>query len=807
MHRLYVAMTLMVLLVACQSGPPTGQNQPPVASFTATPAQGTAPLAVAFDASASSDSDGTIVNYVWDFGDGSSGVGVATNHTYQNPGTFTARLTVTDDRGASNATTRTIAVSAPSQQTGSISGTVTLGLGGNAASKATALTPLAANRWVHPEGAAFVPGELLVAFEPGLAPQAIGTLRVAGVELQHVRALAVPTVQLYRAAAIDDEALLALARQLNARPDVRYAHPNYILSSFLEPNDELYPDQWHYPAINLPQAWDITTGSSSTVVAIVDSGILFEAGNTLNVHPDLVGKVLPGYDFISDPQVALDGDGRDPNPFDPGDNPGGQSSYHGSHVAGTVAAATNNGTGVAGVDWQAQLLPIRVLGLNGGGSLLDVLEGMIWAAGKSVPDVPNNPNPAHVINMSLGGSGSCFPAMQSFIDEALATGAIIVVAAGNENQNAANVSPASCSGVITVGATGPSGTRAPYSNYGSRIDVMAPGGDMSVTASDGVYSLMYNNAEAKMSYDFLQGTSMAAPHVAGVVSLMKAVKPDLTAQEALSALRATARPLTAQQCNRPSGSECGAGLIDVFAALQALQSGVTPPPPGQVIFTPNPLDFGSNDAEVSYTISNPGETSLTWELLGFDEAADNPAALPDGALYLPSGAPASGTLAAGASVTTALGIDRDAITVAGFYRLELVFDISGQQQSLEVRFNVASSTTPTLSGPMIVAAFVEDETGELILSGFQESAGVINDYSFEVLAGNNLVVAWSDENGNAAIDEGDYMGIYPELVFVAAGQNVSGIDFQVDQIIGTTTLALTDGARRQLERAYQESMP
>lgn len=802
--RWLFTLAFVLGLVACQSGPPQ-QNQPPIASFTATPSQGSVPLTVAFDASASSDPDGSIVSYVWDFGDGGTDAGVTTSHTYETSGTFTARLTVSDNRGASNATTRTIVVSSTSSQTGTISGTVTPGLGGNAAATGTRLAPIAPGSWVHPAGAPFVPGELLVAFEPTVSSQAVGTLNVAGVEVQHVRALAVSTVHLYRAPVADDEALLALARQLSARPDVRYAHPNYILSSFLEPNDELYPDQWHYPAINLPQAWDMTTGSANTVVAVVDSGILFEAGNAARTHPDLVGKVLPGYDFISDPQVALDGDGRDPNPFDPGDNPGGQSSYHGSHVAGTIAAATNNGIGVAGVDWQAQLLPIRVLGLNGSGSLLDVLEGMIWAAGRSVPGVPNNPNPAHVINMSLGGQGSCFPAMQSFIDEALATGAIIVVAAGNENQNAANVSPASCSGVITVGATGPNGTRAPYSNYGSRIDVMAPGGDMSVIATGGVYSLMYDNANEEMSYDFLQGTSMAAPHVAGVIALMKAVKPDLTAQEALAALRATARPLSAGQCNRSSGSECGAGLIDVFAALQALQGGITPPPPGQVIFAPDPLDFGSTETEKSYTISNPGESTVTWTLLGFDEATDNPAPLPDGALYLPSGAPSSGTLAAGASATTALGIERDAITVAGFYRLELVFDISGQEQGLEVRFTIA--TPPSLSGPMIVAAFIENEAGELILSGFQESAGVISNYSFEVLAGANIVIAWSDENGNAVIDEGDYLGVYPEVVLVAAGQNVSGIDVQVDQIIGTTTLPLSEGARRQLERAFEGVTP
>ena len=158
------------------------------------------------------------------------------------------------------------------------------------------------------------------------------------------------------------KATLELINELRTRPDVRYAHPNYILRSFAAPNDPRYSEQWHYPAINLPEAWDVTVGSESTVVAVVDSGILFDSNDAALSHPDLSGKVVPGYDFVSNLQLSNDGNGRDTNPYDPGDTPGGQSSYHGTHVAGTVAAATNNGVGVAGIAWNAKVLPIRVLG-------------------------------------------------------------------------------------------------------------------------------------------------------------------------------------------------------------------------------------------------------------------------------------------------------------------------------------------------------------------------------------------------------------------------------------------------------------
>ncbi|RIH89474.1 S8 family peptidase [Calidithermus roseus] len=416
----------------------------------------------------------------------------------------------------------------------------------------------------------FVPGELIVRFRPSAALRRGAAITANGVQLGLVRDLGLENTQLLRAAVRDKQATLELLKSFQGRGDVLYAQLNYIRRAFKTPNDEFYSLQWHYPAMKLPQAWDLETGTSSAVtVAVIDTGIL-------SSHPDFTGKLLPGYDFISDPNIANDGNGRDNNPEDPGDEPGGQGSYHGSHVAGTVAATTNEGKGVAGVSWGAKILPVRVLGV-GGGTDADILDAILWSAGLSVSGVPANSNPAQVINMSLGGQAKCsdFPLWQDAINKANAKGSIIVVAAGNENMDASGFIPASCTGVITVGATETRDYRSPYSNYGTRIDVMAPGGDTSVDRNgdgyaDGVLSPIRRDSDGAYIWAFYQGTSMASPHVAGLVALMKSKKPSLTRSEALTILKQTARPLTAQACGRSTGADCGAGLVDAAAALQAL---------------------------------------------------------------------------------------------------------------------------------------------------------------------------------------------------------------------------------------------
>jgi serine protease len=387
----------------------------------------------------------------------------------------------------------------------------------------------------------------------------------------------------YRAPGASQAQTRDLVAALQARPDVAEAFPNWILRAFKAPNDTFYGFQWHYSAINLPTAWDAEDGTTNdVVVAVLDTGRI--------AHPDLDLALLPGYDFIDD----------DADPSDPG----GAGAFHGTHVAGTVAAVTDNALGVAGVSWGARVLPVRVLAGNGAGTTLSILDGVAWAAGIDSPfgpsGAPANPNVAQVINLSLGGTipGGCPPTFDAFFADVVALGIVIVAAAGNGVDdgnggtvavNAADTFPAHCSNVVAVGATGPSNTRAPYSNFGTTIDLMAPGGDLSRTLTvggdtfpAGVLSTAgaLNGGSIDATYLLYQGTSMATPHVAGVMALMLSADPTLTPAQLVDRLAATATPLNATACGRPSGAECGAGLIDAAAAL-ALGSGdpLPPPPP------------------------------------------------------------------------------------------------------------------------------------------------------------------------------------------------------------------------------------
>lgn len=366
---------------------------------------------------------------------------------------------------------------------------------------------------------------------------------------------------------------LAVAEKLMERVDIEYAEPDRILEHTLVPNDPLYAQQWHYfgtYGINLPAAWEITTGSTSVVVAVLDTGI--------TNHVDLSGKTVPGYDFIADPFVANDGGGRDSNPSDPGDwtlsgecypgSPARNSSWHGTHVAGTVGANTNNNIGVAGVSWGSKILPVRVLG-KCGGYLSDIADGMRWAAGLPVSGVPDNANPAKVLNLSLGGPGACDISTQSAIDAVLAAGSTVVVSAGNSAANAAGYSPANCNGVITVGATDEDGFLAGYSNYGSTLEISAPGGDFNWDT--GILSTLNagTTTPGADNYVAYQGTSMAAPHVSGVISLMLSVTPTLTPGQVLEILQNTAKDFGSSWCN--TTTNCGAGIVDAYAAVKTAQ--------------------------------------------------------------------------------------------------------------------------------------------------------------------------------------------------------------------------------------------
>jgi serine protease len=360
-----------------------------------------------------------------------------------------------------------------------------------------------------------------------------------------------------------------LVREIGASSNVEYAEPDRLLRASLTPNDTYYNLQWHYfetaGGINLPTAWDVSTGSGVTV-AVLDTGA--------RPHVDLATNLVGGYDFISDTFISRDGNLRDADARDPGDwnaadecgsgTPASSSSWHGTHVAGTIAARTNNGRGVSGVAFNSRVVPVRVLG-RCGGFTSDIADGLVWASGGTVAGVPANPNPARVANLSLGGGGPCGTTMQNAINTARSRGTVVIVAAGNENQNAQNASPANCSGVVVVAAVNRRGGRAFYSNFGSVVDVAAPGGAMNVNAGDGVASTLNSGTTTpgNDSYAYYQGTSMATPHVSGVAALMLSVNPSLTPAQIETRLRNSVRAFPA------ACSQCGTGIVNARAAVNA----------------------------------------------------------------------------------------------------------------------------------------------------------------------------------------------------------------------------------------------
>ncbi|MFJ8942148.1 S8 family peptidase [Streptomyces sp. NPDC102395] len=396
--------------------------------------------------------------------------------------------------------------------------------------------------------------------------------------------------------------------EYRADPQVAYVVPDRLNTPKADPNDTEYAKQWDLfestAGMNVPAAWNTATGAGVTV-AVIDTGYV--------AHSDLAANIVGGYDFIADTAVSVDGDGRDSNPADPGDwynagdcgsgVPASGSSWHGTHVAGTIAAVTDNGKGIAGIAHGAKISPLRVLGKCGGYDS-DIIDAITWASGGTVSGVPANSNVAKVINMSLGGDGACTSATQTAINNAVNRGTTVVVAAGNENDNVANHSPGNCNNVISVAATSRTGARASYSNFGSLVDISAPGGQTSTGTANGILSTLNSGTKTPSgeNYAYYQGTSMATPHIAGLAALLKSAKSSLTPAQIESAIKANARALPGA-C---SGG-CGAGLADAAKTVAAV-TGTGGSTPGATFSSTTAVAVPDNGAAIESAIAVTGRT-------------------------------------------------------------------------------------------------------------------------------------------------------------------------------------------------------
>jgi serine protease len=388
----------------------------------------------------------------------------------------------------------------------------------------------------------------------------------------------------------------ALAATISQLPGVAYATPNRMMFSQAIPRDAQYNAQWGFrynaseQGANFEPAWDITRGSAGQTIGVIDSGIA-------QAHPELATQLrtnplfpLGGYDFMKNPAGAGDGDARDGNP-----EQSASACGHGSHVAGTIAAATKfdgggAGRGVAGGASSSKVLMARALDFSG--EEADVIDAMLWLAGLAVPEVAVNPNPVRVINMSLGGGGACGAGYRDAVDRLAAVGTMVVAAAGNSSSDVSSFAPANCTGVVAVAASTVNGTLASFSNFGAGVSITAPG--------DSIFSTGGSAGENC----YKSGTSMAAPHVTAALSLALSVNNQISADQAILALRAGARgfPL-GSNC---SIANCGAGLLDALGVIQRAQPSAAP----TVGWTTGAMSVRENDGSVVLNVARVGDASV-----------------------------------------------------------------------------------------------------------------------------------------------------------------------------------------------------
>ncbi len=612
-----------------------------------------------------------------------------------------------------------------------------------------------------------MPGEVVVLREESAVDGSFAALPAVALEgeLQLVRAPETSPLAVFRVpvtpetlngavAGVSAEVALGLeaaltAKRLERLPGIAAASPNYVRSIQTTPDDQFFSFQWHFQILGMEAAWDVTTGSNQTYVGVVDTGIV-------SMHPDFSGRIeAAGYDFISDTSISLDGDGIDPNPEDPGDQSQGPqgSSWHGSHVGGTIAANGNDGLGVAGMDWACRLVPLRALGFGGRGSLADITEAVRYAAGLSnasgtTPNVPKGR--VDVLNLSLGGGGGSAVEQQVY-DQARAAGMLAVCAAGNDGTSTPQY-PASFPSTLSVGSIRFDLRRAPYSNFASTVDVYAPGGDMTVDQSgdgnpDGVLSVIGPFDGQTARWSFSQGTSMACPHAAGLASLVYALLPNATPTDVENLIIDNARDLGAGLAN---------GMIDPLPTLQAAQGGGGGGGAPALAVSPPNFSFGTMQTSTSLTLRNTGGGRVS-----IDVAARSIAYVPQVSGWLDARpVPTSDPSISHSALL--LTVDRGVLPV-GSYQAEITLAlVGGGSHVIPVSVDVDAVSTENvfvlLVEPVELTTVAQAVTNEAAnwrwtWSGSGESRPVSGEY---------LVVAGTDRDDDDFIgDAGEIFGLWP----------------------------------------------
>lgn len=623
-----------------------------------------------------------------------------------------------------------------------------------------------------PPQAAFVPGEAIITYRPeATAALSLEKQPLPGVFIRRFDATgrhgllrldkAMTPMPLKRpatspgsaAATWSREETLAAIAELRRRPDVLQAEPNYIRRAMSGIDDNpLYIYQWHYPLVNLPAAWEVPGATGSGVkIAVLDTGVLSD-------HPDLVGRLSDdGYDFVSSAAVSLDGNGYDADPSDPGDSPIGESSFHGTHVIGTIVAA-NNTVGGLGVAFDAQVMPLRVLGQDGSGTDADLIQAIRYAAGLSNAAGVLPTTRADIINMSLGGPGAS-ASLEAAVNAAHAAGVIVIAAAGNENTSIPSY-PAAYTNVVSVSAVGANRQRAPYSNFGATIDVAAPGGNMLVDRTgdgrpDGVLSTWGDDSAGSvtLTWSLMQGTSMAAPHVAGIAAIMASLRRQdgetLTPVDFRSYLENGDLTLDLGASGRDD--LYGFGLIDAVKAITAVDA------------RPFPALVAS---ETNLVFTQSGTTALTLTLApGISQLTAGTETL-DGGSWLTVSDTGDGD-----ERTWQVAVDTIGLSVGLSYPGSVTFDYTADNGTTTTSKRLTVRVTVTLPDPSAsvnagrhyIILVEPGEDGETVQ---QDIADALNgQYAFDfsqVERGDYLLLAGSDlDNDGFICDAGEACAIYP----------------------------------------------